>query len=125
MRAVSCATLRTDPSATRVTPSDRSIVPSPGNPVTVTVSCDAAKLGSVGATISIIVGALLPATVRDTGVVVGGFVSGPIDKVAVPFVLRPDGSVTVYVNVELVPKAPAVGLNMSPVNWATVRVLPL
>ena len=71
------------------------------------------------------VGPLFWATVRDAVVVTGGSESGAIDSVAMPVAAVPDGSVTLYVNVDDVPKRPVVGLKIRVVNWATLRVRPI
>src|SRR5258708_22052478 len=72
----------------------------------------------------IAVAAAFSATVNDAAVAIGGNEAAPIASVAVPVVLSPAGSLTVYVQVELTPKADAVGLNKRPVSCATVSVSP-
>ena len=64
-------------------------------------------------------------TVSDADVVTGGNESGAIDSVAMPVAAVPDGSVTLYVNVDDVPKRPLVGLKIRVVSWATLRVRPI
>src|SRR5262245_45456953 len=72
----------------------------------------------------IAVAAPFSATVSAAGVVTRGVEAGPMLSVAVPTDAAPDGSVTLYLKVEVTPAAPAVGLNPSPVSCATVRLWP-
>ena len=77
----------------------------------------------------IVAGPVFSATLKEADVVVGGSESGAsesgaIDRFAAPGAVFPDGSVTLYVNVDVVPKRPGVGINSRLVSCATVSVLP-
>jgi hypothetical protein len=50
--------------------------------------------------------------------------AAPIAKVAVPVALRPDGSVTVYMNEEDASNVDAEGLKTRPESWSAVRTSP-
>jgi hypothetical protein len=89
------------------------------------LNCEAGYFESVGDTMPMEVGPLFWATVRDAAVVTGGRESAAIDTVAMPVAAVPDGSVTLYVNVDDVPKRPLVGLKIRVVSWATLRVRPI
>ena len=87
--AVSCATFKNSPAVT-ATPFNRT-TPSVGKPVTCTFSCEAGKLGSLGAGMPIGVGPLLGATVSVGSVVTGDCVSAVVARVAVALVVNPEG----------------------------------
>ena len=72
----------------------------------------------------IVAGPVFSATLKEADVVLGGSESGAIDRFAAPGAVLPDGSVTLYVNVDVVPKTPGVGINSRLVSCATVSVLP-
>ena len=91
--AVSCATFKNWP-AVVATPFNRT-VPSVGKPVTCTFSCEAGKLGSVGAGMPMGVGPLFGATVSVGSVVTGDCVSAAVARVVVALVVSPDGFATV------------------------------